>query len=272
MLSLRLRIEAADPRLHNKLPTDFEEQWLDDEGRLCLTAFEWDGVPCLFAPGIGLFALHESEIVATPLAENLEPVVEDTYRRVVLPLFLQLGGAQSLHGSAVASADGVTALCGRAGSGKSTAAAALTARGYRLWADDAVVIFNARSPRVIALGERLRLLPDSREHLQLTIEDPSCTAGETVPLQRIVILRPQPELGGGRPRCQQLSAADAFTAVVEHAYCYSFEANKESLVDFYLALLQSLPIYAFFYAKGLGRLSAAVDCLQDLIEGGDAEG
>ncbi|MEW6320218.1 MAG: hypothetical protein AB1635_03920 [Acidobacteriota bacterium] len=78
----------------------------------------------------------------------------------VLPL---LAGRRRLvlHGSAVADAGGVVAFVGDGGSGKSTLAAAMGQAGWRLVADDAVMLSEGRPLRVYPVGTSLRLLDDT---------------------------------------------------------------------------------------------------------------
>jgi len=74
---------------------------------------------------------------------------------------LRLRGIPSLHASAVAIGDRAVAICGPAGSGKSTTAAAFAARGRAVLADDIVPLLG-ESDRVMAQPAypHLRLWPD----------------------------------------------------------------------------------------------------------------
>ena len=69
-----------------------------------------DGRPCLVSPGFALYELHDDAVFATPFQSDVGRVVEDTYWRSVLPLFLQHRGAQALHASAVMGTDGVVGI------------------------------------------------------------------------------------------------------------------------------------------------------------------
>jgi len=86
------------------------------------------------------FLADESGVVAISDAEVSPGLVEDAYFRNVLPLVMQLRGHEVLHASAVSTPGGLVVLCGVSGAGKSTFASALSARGHRVWADDAVVL------------------------------------------------------------------------------------------------------------------------------------
>jgi hypothetical protein len=74
---------------------------------------------------------------------------------------LRLRGIPSLHASAVALGDRAVALCGPAGSGKSTTAAAFAARGRSVLADDVVPLLDrADGVFVQPAYPHLRLWPD----------------------------------------------------------------------------------------------------------------
>lgn len=62
----------------------------------------------------------------------------------VLGLLLRLRGVNCLHASAVVIGEGAVAFVGAAGSGKSTAAAALARRGYAVISDDIVAMQESR--------------------------------------------------------------------------------------------------------------------------------
>ncbi|MGC4081799.1 MAG: hypothetical protein QM736_06755 [Vicinamibacterales bacterium] len=93
------------------------------------------------------------------------------YRRSVLPMALQMLGAEALHASAVATTRGIVCFSARSGIGKSTIAFGLRQRGFPQWADDGVV-FRAGEGRVLAtpLPYQARLRPTSQTLLGVTAE------------------------------------------------------------------------------------------------------
>ena len=67
-------------------------------------------------------------------------------------------GLAPLHASALQIGDALVAFCARSGAGKSTLAAALAARGARLFADDVLwVDWRARPPRARSISRKLKL-------------------------------------------------------------------------------------------------------------------
>jgi len=80
----------------------------------------------------------------------------------VLGMVLRLRGLTCLHASAVSLGGRALLLCGRAGAGKSTTAAALAARGHRVLADDVVALERgAGGFEVRSAYPHLRLWPDA---------------------------------------------------------------------------------------------------------------
>src|SRR5262245_16086802 len=66
-----------------------------------------------------------SEVAVSALAGAAPDEVAEGFERFALPMLLQQRGIESLHASAVAGSAGVVALCGVAGTGKSSLAAGL---------------------------------------------------------------------------------------------------------------------------------------------------
>ena len=226
--------------------------------------------PCLVAPGLGLYELHDDAVIATPFRGDNQKVVEDTYWRSVLPLFLQHRGAQALHASAVLGTGGVVGICGRAGAGKSTLAYGLSLRGHRLWADDALVVSSIDPPRAMALRGELRLLRDVREYQDLSSEtiELGTEGGEEAPLARILVLRPKEQDEILVLSAESLEAGQAFAALAEHAYVFGFEGSKRAMSDAFLALAGSVPVHEIVRPKALDRIEECVDLAAKLIASG----
>jgi hypothetical protein len=115
----------------------------------------------------GVFDIREggSDITwCAPREPNLGYVRFDVLARV-LPMTLHAEGMLCLHGSAVATADGVIAFVAPSRHGKSTLATALVRAGARLVTDDLLVV-EPGSPPIARPGvQTVRLLGDSAERL-----------------------------------------------------------------------------------------------------------
>jgi hypothetical protein len=156
----------------------------------------------------------------------------------------------------------VVALCARSGTGKSTLAYGLSRRaGYELYADDAVA-FDASGPEVTAvpLPFTLHLRPASAEHFgAVAARGPA--GGERAPLAAVVVMARGAELAARR-----LTAAEAFTAALQHAYCFDLEARprRRETAERYLELTARVPVHELTFPAGFERLPELLDLLEDL--------
>jgi len=153
----------------------------------------------------------------------------------VCGLVLRLRGAACVHASAIATEDGALLVCGPAGAGKSTTAAAFAARGRKVLADDVAAL--EASPDGVAVRAaypHLRLWPDAvralyghesrlppltpnwdKRYLDLAEGDDAFHAG-ALPVAAVAVL-------GGRetedaPRVEPMRPADAVLALVANTY------------------------------------------------------
>jgi hypothetical protein len=191
----------------------------------------------------------------------------DYFRRVVLPLLLQVQGLQSLHASAVVAAEGVVAFCGAAGRGKSTTVAALSARGFPVWADDVVAFWPdppyLRSPRLPP--STLRLLPDAHRTFSATLGgSASRSASPSLPMAAVIeLVRTE-----GPPTLERLSPGAAVITLLEHAYCFTLDdvQTRRRLSEAHMALAGAVPIFRLGFAPGLDRIDPVLDLLVSHLE------
>jgi hypothetical protein len=169
--------------------------------------------------------------------------VEDAATYLLGPVFgvvLRLRGLPALHASAVAIGGRALALCGPAGAGKSTTAAALAGRGHRLVADD-VLALREEGGRIAAQPAypHLRLWPDVVAPLFGTgAELPPLTPNWDKRLLRLdAAFHPDPLPVGAvylldaregdvrAPRLEPMRGAEAVLALVANAYAGWFPAR-----------------------------------------------
>ena len=160
------RLRIVQESLPEGAPFGGDLSWeprLDHGGRVCAYTSSVDGSGVLHLPGLAYFRFlaGDAEIEARPERHVSADAVTEAFHRVALPMALQASTYEVLHASAGANARGVHVLCGASRSGKSTIAYALSCRGFRVWADDAVA-FIAESGRATAfpLPFTLRLRRD----------------------------------------------------------------------------------------------------------------
>ena len=211
--------------------------------------------------GVGAFELAPQE----PIRAYPEPgaelsLVEDAFRRTVLPMALQVRGGEVLHASAVVGPRGVTAFCAVSETGKSTVAYGLSRRGYELWGDDAVSIeLTENGATSSQLEFRLSLRPASAAFFTPEKHQGEDAATETThPLAAICVLeRANVELA----KITRLASSDAFPVVLSHAYCFDLEdlERKRRMMESYLKLVEQVDAYEVQLPEGLERLPAALD-------------
>ena len=139
--------------------------WRENDGTVCAYGYVVSGLYWMHFPGLGsyCFSSHSDEVMAFAQASTRLDWIWDTYYRSVLPMALQMLGKEVLHASGVQTTGGTIAFCAISEAGKSTIAYGLSRRGYRLWADDAVVFeISDRVVSTIPLPFRIRLRPAFR--------------------------------------------------------------------------------------------------------------
>lgn len=159
----------------------------------------------------------------------------------VFGLVLRLRGIPSLHASAVVVDGRALAICGPAGAGKSTTAAALAARGHPLVADD-VLALPLRDGRVQAQPAypHLRLWPDVVAPLfggdaELPLLTPNWDKRllrldaafhrDPLPLGAVYLLAAR-EAGADAPRLRSVGATEAVLALVPNTYVSWFPGRE----------------------------------------------
>ena len=249
--------------------------WRDGEGRVAAYAYTSGTTSWVRLPGVAAFAFdpEQDEVTAFPDGGVTRGVVADAYRRVVLPMVQPARGNQVLHASAVRASVGVVAFCGTSGTGKSTVAFAFSRRGYPVWGDDAMCFHTSdRGVECIRLPFDLLLRPATASFFKVGSDaapimraDSEGEATATAPLAAVCIL--QSGIADGRrlsAEVVRLSAADAFTAALEHAYALGLgdRERRKHLVEQYLQLAASAPVFKVSFKRRLERLEAVVDAIE----------
>jgi hypothetical protein len=212
--------------------------------------------------GVGSFVFGErtDAIVCYPDDHASDDLVEDAYRRTVLPLALQALGSEILHASAVSGPKGVLALCAVSGTGKSTLAYALSKRGFPLWSDDAVQFqIGEAGTQAVPLPFALRLKEPSVAFFG-DVEAPLVTDVASMALAAIFVLERGSELELAR-----LSSLDAFPAVLTHAYYFDLDdaERKREMMNAYLQLVSRVPVFRLILPEGLERIAEVVDTVRE---------
>lgn len=216
---------------------------------------------------LDLSSRHTIRVFARPGASR--ELIEDLYRRSVVPLFMQALGRETLHASAVRSERGVLAFCGDRGTGKSTIAYALARRGLAQHADDALVLsLDSGDVRTVPLQFTPRLRPAARTffgHGTGISEFPERVGSSSrpdagaEPLATIFILRRDDACVA--PSVRELAPPAAFEVLLRHAHCFEpgNPVQRRRLLQNYLDISTRIPIYEVEFASGLDALDGLLD-------------
>lgn len=265
---LELTIAASGAAPHAPEESDpMATVWRDNDGRPVAFGQTLDDVHWVHLPGVGAygFTTDADGVRAVPDEGADRELIEDAFRRMVLPLALQAQGREVLHASAVRTPDGVTALCARSGTGKSTIACALSGRGHLLWADDAVC-FEIGAERVEALPVpfTLRLRPASAAFFADTAETGVRSPEQAEPLTAVFVLE---RSDAGAPQVERLAAAAAFREVLTHGYCFSMQdrGRNAGMVQNYLELVDRVPVHRVRFSEGLEQVEETLDVIEGAL-------
>jgi hypothetical protein len=236
--------------------------WLDVHGQTCVWAESRNGARWMYIPRVGSYSFspERDEVYVVPDPSASPALVRSGYLRTVLPMAVQALGHEVLHASAVLTARGVVAFCAVSTTGKTTLAAALNRRRYPLWADDALAV-EPGSHTVDALA-----LPFETDQYRV---EGSTDAGrpptERAPLVAVCVLERRPTGNAhGSATISRLGPSEAFLALVTHAYCFSLEdvERNRGMMDQYLEVVRSVPVYRVIYQSGLDELPATLDLIE----------
>jgi hypothetical protein len=263
-----------------ELPADSHEAeiWRDNSGNICARGYIAGGYGWMHLVGAGTFRFDPNmrEVAAFALSGVNPDLVREAYCHAALPMALHFFGCEVLHASAVRAPGGVVAFCARSETGKSTMAGALAARGYALWADDAVAIdlddtHNPRTPiRTRLLPFNLRLRRPSAHYLgEVGARITAAQAGRefaAIPLATLCVLERSGDLHCD-VEIKRLSAREAFAALLPHAFCFSVahQPRKRAMLGLYLRVAAEIPVFSISFAPGFERLPDILSAIENTI-------
>lgn len=229
--------------------------------------------------GVGSFlARGGQEIVVDPRPEADERVVRLCLLGPVLALILHQRQRLVLHASAVVAGDRAIVFLGGQGWGKSTLAAALHLRGYKMLADDVTAIqMDSGCPKVLPGLPQCKLWPDavtalgdSPENLPLLHPDFTKRAFRVtsgfprgpLPLKHIYVLA-----RGEYVEIESLSLQEALLELIRHSYAARFGNHLLQATGMAthfkqcVALVQNANLYRFRRPASLSILDEHVSML-----------
>ncbi len=197
----------------------------------------------------------------------------------VMSAALTQRGLLVVHASAVATpAGGAILFAGYSGRGKSTLAAAMTARGYPLVSDDLapVAVGPGGTPVVAAGTGRIRLWPDALTALgdmghdwarvrpsvpKVAAHLQAVDAGSRLPLSALFILRPYSDEG---IRLESLAGTAKFTAIRQHV-CHrlTFEqlGRRAQMFAGITSLAAAAPVTRVYRPRDQMQIGALADAV-----------
>jgi hypothetical protein len=149
-------------------PSDWFMNWTFPGGAKWLSCAKTEGGYLLRFNELADFTIDRSgrEIVCMPRSGIPEDTIQHLLLDQVIPLVINLRGAEALHASAILTPHGVVAFAGAAGSGKSTLAGSFLLSGYQHMSDDCLALLE-KDQEIYAIPAYpgLRLWDDALSYL-----------------------------------------------------------------------------------------------------------
>jgi hypothetical protein len=248
--------------------------WRNKRGGVVATGFTEGGVHWMHWPYLAAyrFAPGESTITAYPAANAPLDVLEDTYRRSVVPMALQALGYEALHASASLVPAGVVGFFAASETGKSTIAYGLAQRGFPQWGDDSLLFEPSTRPfRARRLPFDIRLRPRSSAFFDQhePADEPITRLPELAPVAALCLLT-RGDLPAATPvDVRALDPVRAFSWLIAHAHCFNphDEARRASMLKHYLDLTALVPVYEIVFLPSLEVLPLVLDGIIDGLNG-----
>jgi len=253
------------------------EAWRDHEGMIYAYGQVLGDEHWMHLPGLASFRFSScgEDVASAVTSAEADELVVEAFNRRVLPMAVQVRGREVLHASAIRGPAGVVTFCGVTQSGKSTIAFGLSQRGYSLWADDMVAFELSDSGAVavsLPFSPRLRKSAAELFAVESTVQtipryDDTSTGTDTAPLATVCILR-KDYAAASAVAVRQLSSADAFATVLDHACCFLPQADerKRLMVRHYLELVAVTSIFEICFQPGLANLPVILDEIEQLLD------
>ena len=256
--------------------------WKDTGGRVCGFGYTLGNSHWIHLPRVAAYRFtRESDVVtAFPDPDARSDLVRLYFHHSVLPIALQTlhSELEVLHASGVCLGPGLVLLCGNSGTGKSTTAYGMSRRGYRLWADDSVMLeIEGSEIRALPLPFDVRLRPASMSFFNPDHADRGRTSGQrgagkgarkAARIAALILLkRTQPTTGRPPVVTRRLSPGAAFASVLAQGDCLSLhdEERKRRMLQNYLLMAARLPVIDVRFQSGLETLPALLDRIERVV-------
>jgi hypothetical protein len=234
-------------------------------------------------PGLASYQVtNGTEIVVQPAAGAEMLDVRAYLLGVVFMVLCQQRGLLPLHGSAVSGPDGVTAFLGRSGQGKSSMAAHLAERGFRVIADDVCLIDPAPAGEVMVTPaapwlklwrNSLNQLGRSEDGLERVFSEedkyrvPLGGEGEPQPIRSLILLGPDDPslLVTAIDEISRPEAIPLLMNLTHQAHLLEVTGQREESFLRCGRVLSQARAYRLRRPWGLERLESTVDAVQQFL-------
>jgi hypothetical protein len=246
--------------------------WRNRRGGIVATGFTEGGVHWMHWPYLAAyrFAPGDPSITAYPAANAPLDVLEDTYRRSVVPMALQALGYEALHASASLIPSGVVGFLAASETGKSTIAYGLSQRGFPQWGDDSLLFEpDARPFLSRRLPFDIRLRPRSSAFFDANMprdDEDAVVLPESAPVSALCVLTRADHPAASPIDVCRLDPVRAFSCLIAHAHCFNphDEARRATMLQRYLDVMALVPVYEITFVASLDLLPVVLD---GIVEG-----
>ena len=262
-----------DPVRAQVSPGAVLQQWLDHEGRLIATGGRRGDTWWMRWQTLATFWFSDSGAVrAEPIRNGLEPELRDSFVRGVIPVVLLARGYEALHASAVVVPQGVVALCGTSGTGKSTTALAIAADGASHYSDDTVVYqvvdgrpVAARLPFPVRVDDAAREVVGSARGFRF---GDSAKSLATTPLHRIYHLVRDPSLPVDTPRFAAIPPPARFEILLAHSHPFDMggDDRRRTFIQHLMTVARSVDLWECRFAPSLAHLPVLARAIRQHAE------
>jgi hypothetical protein len=269
----RLHIGVPDPMRAHVSPGAVLQQWLDHEGRLIATGGRHGDSWWMRWQTLATFWFSDSGAVrAEPVRNGLEPELRDSFVRGVIPVVLLARGYEALHASAVAVPQGVVALCGRSGTGKSTTALAIASQGATHYSDDTVVYqvvdgqpVAARLPFPIRVDDSARDIVGSIDQFRSRA---TSISRDTTPLHRIYHLVRDASVPVDAPSFTPIPAAARFEVLLAHSHPFEMggDDRRRAFIEHLMSVARTVDVWECRFRPSLADLPALAGAIRQHAE------
>jgi hypothetical protein len=177
-------------------------------------------------PRLATYVFGAAGDVLAHIAPGQDPAaVTDSYARGVLPVVLLAREHEALHASAVLHDGYVAAFCAESGTGKSSLAFAVAARGGGHWADDTLILAPLdRKLDALSLPFPARVDDPVRARLPESVR--AVGPGTRAPLRRIYLLVRDAAVDPRSPVFTDVPGANGFERLLAHAHPFDLSAAE----------------------------------------------